>query len=97
MRHTLLAVLLIGSVCYAASSADIARFDKKIKELKDARARAEMQAYIYGNAADQHLSQDFEDYIQDIDEQAHYQQKVQELNEDITALEHAKAKLQSSN
>jgi chromosome segregation ATPase len=92
MRYIPALFVCLAATCFA-DNAQITAIDKKIKELKDARARAEMQAYIAGSQADQHMSQDWEDYMEDIDNQSHYQQKVDELNNMIHQLEEERAKL----
>ncbi|MCE5293182.1 MAG: hypothetical protein LLF94_01035 [Chlamydiales bacterium] len=80
---------------YADSKSDqIQALDKEIKEFKDAKERASMQAYQYDDSAGQHLNQDWEDYEEDIKNEEQQETIVKELDEKIKQLESQKEALE---
>jgi hypothetical protein len=94
--------LFIG--CYLASGSmtsfadttnpQVEALDKEIKEYKNAKERKSMEAYEEGSSADQHLSQDWMDYEEDIQNQEMHEKEVKELDEKIKQLEQQKEALQ---
>jgi hypothetical protein len=79
----------------ASPQSELQALDKEIKEFKDARDEAKMQAYIAGNNADQYLGLNWVDYQEAIQQQEMYQEEVKELDEKLVELEKRRAELQA--
>lgn len=75
----------------------IAALDKEIKEFKDARDRAQTQAYLARNQATQGQvqQQDWLGYRRALRKQEMYEEKVKLLDERIAELEKQRADLQA--
>jgi outer membrane murein-binding lipoprotein Lpp len=72
-------------------AAQTTTLDQQIKQLKDERAKAKMQAYVAGSNADQWLGQSWVNYQQAIAKQEKAEQRVKELDAKIAELEKQKA------
>ena len=97
MKRIFLAVfacVLSTSVFAETKEEQIQALDKEIKEFKDAKERASMQAYEADDSAGQHMTQDWEDYEEDIKNEEQQETIVKELDEKIKELENQKAALE---
>lgn len=99
MKKFILALFLLSCplVMFAqtpSKTEQIAELDKLIKEFKEARDRASMEAYIAGSNADRFLDQNWTDYRRAIRKQENYEWEVKELDAKIKELEAQKAALQ---